>query len=57
MFVNDMNLYDGYLESELIERAHLAEIERALREREEETKRQILELEEILQHQPNDFAD
>jgi|GEM_PF-1372501 len=57
MYVNDMNLYDGYLESELVERAHLAEIERALREREEEKKRQILELEEILQHQPNDFAD
>ena len=57
MYVEGMNIYDGYLESELIERAHLAEIERALREREEETKRQILELEEIVQHQPNDFAD
>ena len=52
-----MNIYDGYLESELIERAHLAAIERALRECEEETKRQILELEEIVLHQPNDFAD
>jgi len=57
MNVSYMNIYDGYQESELIERAHLAAIERALREREEEAKRQILELEEIVLHQPNDFAD
>jgi hypothetical protein len=52
-----MNVYDGYPEPELIARAHLAAIERGRREREEESKRQILELEEIVLHQPNDFAD
>ena len=52
-----MNVYDGYPEPELITRAHLAAIERGRREREEEAKRQILELEEIVLHQPNDFAD
>ena len=57
MNVNDMNVYDGYPEPELIARAHLAAIERGRREREEEAKRQILELEEIVLHQPNDFAD
>lgn len=52
-----MNVYDGYPEPELIARAHLAAIERGRREREEEAKRQILELEEIVLHQPNDVAD
>ena len=52
-----MNVYDGYPEPELIARAHLAAIERVRREREEKTKRQKLELEEIILHQPHDFAD
>ena len=57
MNVNYMNEYDGYPAPELVARAHLAAIERARCEREEKAKRQKLELEEIIQHQPNDFAD
>ena len=57
MNINDMNVYDGYLKPELIARAHLAAMERERREREEEIRRQVLELEEIVLHQPNDFAD
>ena len=52
-----MNQYGRYPEQESIAVAHLAAIERARREREEEAKRHILELEEIVLHQPNDFAD
>ena len=52
-----MNEYDRYPEQELIAMAHLAAMERARREREEEAKRHIIELEEIVQYQPNDFAD
>jgi hypothetical protein len=57
MNVKDRNVYDGYPKPELIARAHLAAIERDRREREETAKRQILELEEMVLHQPNDFAD
>jgi hypothetical protein len=57
MNVNYMNEYDGYPAPELVARAHLAAIQRARCEREEKEKRQILELEEIIQNQPNDFAD
>ena len=57
MIINYMNEYDGYPAPELIARAQLAAIERARREREEKAKRQKHELEEILRHQPNDFAD
>jgi len=57
MNLNYMNEYDGYPPPELIARAHLAAIERVRREREEKATRQKLELEEILLHQPNDFAD
>lgn len=57
MNINDMNVYDGYPKPELIARAHLAAMERERREREEEIRRQVLELEEIVLHQPNDFAD
>ena len=57
MNVNYMNEYDGYPEPKLIARAHLAAIERVRREREEKMKQQKLELEEIVLHQPNDFAD
>ena len=57
MNVNDRNVYDGDPKPELIARAHLAAIERDRREREETAKRQILELEEMVLHQPNDFTD
>ena len=57
MKANDRKLYHGYPEPELIARAHLAAMERDRREREEAAMRQILELEEIVLHQPNDFAD
>jgi hypothetical protein len=57
MSANDEKLYDGYPTQELIARAHFAEIERNRREREEEAKRQILELEDIVLYQPNGFAD
>ena len=57
MNVNYMTEYDGYPAPELVARAHLAAIERVRREREEKAKQQKLELEEILRHQPNDFAD
>ena len=52
-----MNEYVVFRQQELIAMAHLAAMERARREREEEAKRHIIELEEIVQHQPNDFAD
>ena len=52
-----MNEYVRYAEQELVAMAHLAAMESARREREEEARRHILELEEILLHQPNDFAD
>ena len=52
-----MNEYVRYPEQELIAMAHLAAMEQARREREVEVQRHILELEEIVQHQPNDFAD
>ena len=52
-----MNEYDRYPEQELIAMAHLAAMERERREREEEAKRHIIELEEIVQYQPNDFSD
>ena len=54
---NDGNVYDGYPKLELIAQAHLAAMENERREREEAEKHQILELEEIALHQPNDFAD
>lgn len=54
---NDMNEYDGYPKQELIVRDYIAAMERARREREEKAKRYILELEGIVLHQPNDFAD
>jgi len=57
MNANDRNVYDGYPKPELIALAHLAAMENERREREEAEKRQILELEEIVLHQPNDFAD
>jgi hypothetical protein len=52
-----MNEYFRYPTQDLIAMAHLAVLERARREREEETKRHLIELEEIVQNQPNDFAD
>ena len=52
-----MNAYDRYPEQQLIALAHRAVMERTRRDREEEAKRQILELEDIVLHQPNDFAD
>jgi hypothetical protein len=57
MKINYMNEYDGYPAPELVARAQRAAFERVWREREEKAKRQKLELEEILRHQPNDFAD
>lgn len=57
MKVNDRKVYHGYPEPELIARAHLAARERDRREREAAAVQQILELEEIVLHQPNDFAD
>ena len=52
-----MNEYGRDPEQELLAMAHLAAMESARREREEAAKRHILELEEIVLHQPNDFAD
>jgi hypothetical protein len=52
-----MTEYNRYPEQELIAVAHLAAMENARREREEEARRHIIEFEEIVQHQPNDFAD
>lgn len=52
-----MNEYGRYPEQELIAMAHIAAMENARREREEEVKRHILELEEIVLYQPNDLAD
>jgi len=52
-----MNEYVLHSEQELIAIAHLAAMERARREREEEAKRHIIELVKIDQLQPNDFAD
>jgi hypothetical protein len=57
MITNYMNEYDGYPAPELVAQAQRAAFERVRREREEKAKRQKLELEEILRHQPNDFAD
>lgn len=54
---NDGNVYDGYSKPDLIAQAHLAAMENERRKREEAEKCQILELEEIALHQPNDFAD
>jgi hypothetical protein len=51
------NVYDGYPKPELIEQAHLAAIAREKRERDEAIRRQTHKLEEIILHQPNDFAD
>ena len=52
-----MNEYVWQSEQELIAIAHLAAMERARREREEEAKRHIIELLKIVQLQPDDFAD
>lgn len=57
MKVSDRQVYHGYPEPELIARAHLAARERERREREAAAVQQILELEDIVLHQPNDFAD
>jgi hypothetical protein len=57
MNASNANVYDGYPKQELIEQAHLAAIAREKRERDEATRRQIRKLEEIILHQPNDFAD
>ena len=52
-----MNEYVWHSERELIAIAHLAAMERARREREEEAKRHIIELSKIARLQPDDFAD
>jgi hypothetical protein len=52
-----MNEYDRQLEQEMIATAHIAAMERARLEREAAARRHILELEEVILHQPNDFAD
>jgi len=52
-----MNEYAWYSEQELIAIAHLAAMERARREREEEAKRHITELLKTVQLQLDDFAD
>jgi hypothetical protein len=52
-----MNEYDRQLEEELIATAHIAAMEHARLEREAAARRHILELEEVILHQPNDFAD
>jgi len=52
-----MNEYLWHSERELIAIAHLAEMERARREREEEAKHHIIELLNIVQLQSDDFAD
>jgi hypothetical protein len=54
---NNQNPYDGYPSPELIEQAHLAAIASEKRERDEAIRRQTHRLEEIILHQPNDFAD
>lgn len=59
MEVNEMKGCDGYPEMESIARiqANLAAIKRVRREREEATKRRILELGEIDLYQSKDFRD
>ena len=57
MNASNQNIYDEYPKPELIEQAHLAAIAREKREREEAIRRQTHKLEEIILHQPNDFAD
>ena len=52
-----MNEYDRYPEQELLAQSHLAAMEQARREREEEAKHYIIELGKIVRHQPNGFAD
>jgi len=52
-----MNEYVWHSKRELIAIAHLAAMERARREREEEAKRHIFELLQRVQLQPDDFAD
>ena len=52
-----MNEYVVYPEDESLAQAHLASMEKARREREEEARRYIIELEKIVRHQPNGFAD
>jgi hypothetical protein len=54
---NNQNPYNGYPRPELIEQAHLAAIASEKRERDEAIRRQTHRLEEIILHQPNDFAD
>ena len=44
-------------EQDLLATAHKAAVKKARREREETEKRHVHELEEIVLHQPNDFAD
>jgi hypothetical protein len=57
MNASNPNVYDVYPKPELIEQAHLAAIAREKRERDEAIRRQTHKLEEIILHQPNDFAD
>lgn len=57
MKYNDIKVYAGQPTKDLVARAHLAAIERNRRERAEKARRQVLELERFLQHQPNGFAD
>lgn len=57
MNLNDMHVYGGYPGPGLLARALLADRERGRREREAAENRQLLELGEIVLHQPNDFAD
>lgn len=57
MKYNDTKVYAVQPTKELIAQAHLAAIERNRRERAEKARRQVLELERFLQHQPNGFAD
>ena len=52
-----MNEYERYSEQELLAQAHLAAMEEARREREEEAKSYMIKLEKIIQYQPNGFAD
>ena len=52
-----MNEYVWHSERELIAIAHLAAMERARREREEEAKRHVIELLQRVQLQPDDFVD
>jgi hypothetical protein len=53
----ERNQYAEYPDPQLVAEAHFALIERERRRREEAARHEALKLEDVLLHQPNDFAD